>query len=197
MGLARHFERVVATDASRAQLASARAHPAITYRVAPAEESGLPDGSVDLVTAAQALHWFDIPRFFEEARRVLVPRGVLAVWCYELMTISPTIDAAISRYYSETVGPYGPPERALVETGYRTIDFPFGEFPAPEMAIEAQFDLGRLAGYLGTWSATLRFREDQGVDPVGPLIDSLRSSWGSAGENRTVRWPLSIRAGYA
>jgi len=197
LGLAGQFKRVVATDASRAQVASATPHPAVAYRVAPAEASGLADGTVDLVTAAQALHWFDIPGFFAEARRVLVPRGAIAVWCYGLMTISPEVDREVARFYSETVGPYWPTERALVEAGYRTIDFPFEEFPVPEMAIEAQFDLRRLAGYLGTWSATLRFREDQGADPVGPLIDSLRSLWGPSEQGRAVRWPLSIRAGYA
>ena len=47
-GLANHFERVIATDASAQQIRNASTHPRIEYRVAPAEASGLPDGSVSL-----------------------------------------------------------------------------------------------------------------------------------------------------
>ena len=80
--LAERFERVIATDASREQVASARPNPKVEYRVAPAEQSGLPAESVGLITVAQALHWFDLDRFYAEARRVLYSNGVLAAWAY-------------------------------------------------------------------------------------------------------------------
>ncbi len=110
-GLARHFAEVIATDASAQQIASAPPHRRVSYRVAPAEDSGLPDESVELITVAQALHWFDRPRFWPEARRVLVPRGVIAVWCYDLLSIDAEVDAVVGRLYRDVVGPYWPPER--------------------------------------------------------------------------------------
>src|SRR6266568_6165743 len=131
IGLAHHFPRVIATDASEAQIAHATPDPRVTYRVAPAEASGLDDRSVDLVTAAQALHWFDRPKFWAEARRVLRPRGVVAVWTYLLFEIAPEIDAIIREFYSDVVGPFWPPERHITEERYRTIEFPFAEFAAP------------------------------------------------------------------
>ena len=125
LDLARYFEQVWGTDASAAQLAAALPHPRVHYRVARAEESGLLPGSVDLVTVAQALHWFDRPRFYDEVRRVVRPGGVLVAWCYDLMDIEPAIDAHIHEFYTRTVGPYWPPERSLVEARYETIEFPF------------------------------------------------------------------------
>jgi SAM-dependent methyltransferase len=196
LGLARHFEAVVATDASEAQLAAAIPHPRVRYLRAPAERSGLPDGAADAVTVAQALHWLDRPAFFEEARRVLAPGGVLAAWCYTFMEIEPGIDALVRRFYSETVGPYWLPERELVETGYRTIDFPFEEIDLPPASIVAVMTLAEVEGYLRTWSAVLRYHEATGRDPVADLVAELRPRWGQE-ERRRVVWPLEVRAGRA
>lgn len=77
--LAQHFEQVIATDASAEQIANAEQHPRVQYRVSTAEMSGLDSGSIDLITVAQALHWFDLPAFYAEAQRVLKPDGLLAV----------------------------------------------------------------------------------------------------------------------
>src|SRR5215204_4418200 len=57
--LAAYFDNVVATDASESQIAEAAQHPGVEYRVATAYESGLAARSVDLVTVAQAIHWFN------------------------------------------------------------------------------------------------------------------------------------------
>lgn len=195
LGLAEHFDEVVATDASEAQLRAALAHQRVHYRQAPAETSGLAAGTVDLVTVAQALHWLDRPAFYAEVRRVLAPGGVLAAWCYGLLEISPDVDALVHAFYADTVGAYWPPERRLVESGYRTIEFPFVEFPLPLLAIEAELTLDELGGYIGTWSAVLRYRKATGADPVGPLLDRVRGPWGSPGARRLARWPLTVRAG--
>jgi len=196
VALARHVDRVVATDASAAQIAAAEPHPRVEYRVAPAESSGLPDASTDVVTVAQALHWFDRDAFFAESARVLRPDGVLAVWTYALLeTGDPMIDGAIRRFAYETVGPYWPPERVLVDTGYATIAFPppFVELPFPPQAIDATLSLDQVAGFLRTWSATHRYVEAHGgADPVAPFVDALRERWG--GEPRAVRWPIAVRA---
>jgi len=196
-GLAEHFEVVWATDASGAQLASAPEHPRIHYRVAPAEASGLEAGAVDLVTVAQALHWFDRPRFYAEARRVLRPRGVVAAWCYDLMQVTPEIDALIHGFYTHTIGRYWPPERALVEARYETIEFPFDPIAVPSVNMDAEMDLNELAGYMRTWSAVTRYREAIERDPVIDLIHELEPIWGAHETRRRVRWPLAMLAGRA
>lgn len=197
VGLARHFTRLVATDASEAQIAQATPHPRVEYRVAVAENSGLPDRSIDLVTVAQALHWLDRAAFFREARRVLAPRGLVAVWCYGQAQIEPAIDAILRRFYSETVGPYWPPERPIVDSGYRTIEFPFHELSTPSLSIDRELTLDELAGYLRTWSATRRYIDDHGVDPVGDVIAEIAPIWGDRSARHAARWPLSVRAGLA
>ena len=122
-----------------------------------AEEAPLADGSVSLVAAAQALHWFDRARFWEEARRVLVPGGVIAVWSYHGFHVTPEVEAAVHRYYKDIVGPYWPPERALVERGYGALEFPFEPVEPPPLRIEKHWNLSDVLGYLRTWSATQRY----------------------------------------
>ena len=196
LGLAEHFTRVVATDASAAQIASAVTHDRVSYRVALAHASDLPSSTVDLVTVAQAAHWFDRDAFYREARRVLVPGGVLAVWCYSLLEIDERVDRLVRRFYEETVGPYWSPERRLVDEGYRTIDFPFVEFALRPVAIEQKLTLDQLGGYLRTWSATQKYAEERGEDPVAPLLAEIASAWGDPTVARRTRWPLSLRAGH-
>ena len=145
------------------------------------------------MSAAQALHWFDIARFFAEVRRVLAPGGIVAAWCYGLAEISPAIDEPLRRFYTDTVGPYWPPQRQLVETGYRTVAFPFTEIVLPPFVIEQDLTLEAFAGYVRTWSATQRYIAARGRDPVPDLVRALASPWGSAA--RRVCWPLSVRAG--
>lgn len=195
VGLAERFEHVTATDASAQQIAQAQLHPHVSYRVANERESGLPDQFVDLVTVAQALHWFDAPAFFAEVRRVLKPQGVIAVWCYTLTQLGEPFDAMLYRYYTETVGPYWPPERALVEQGYRTIEFPFDELPPPAAKMEQELSLDGLLNYLGTWSASKRFEQMRGFSPLPVLERELAPLWGERDQPRLVMWPLSIRIG--
>lgn len=195
--LAAHFVRVVATDASSAQIAEAEPYDRVEYRVAPAERCELGDGAVDLVTVAQALHWFDVPRFHDEARRVLRPGGVIAEWGYGLARVDEGIDDGIGdvvRHFSEvTVGPYWPPERTLVEEGYASLPFPFERISAPPMAMHAHWDLGRFLAYLGTWSSVARCRRETGSDPLPALAARLEPRWGTG--EREIRWPLALRAG--
>jgi SAM-dependent methyltransferase len=196
VALARIFGEVIATDASRNQLANAPAHPRVRYRVAPAEDSGIRGGSVELVTAAQSLHWFDRDRFWTEARRVLVPGGILAVWAYGLFRMAPEIEAVVRRLYREIVGPYWPAQRGLIERGYATIEFPFEEERPPAFRMEKEWRLEDLLGYLRTWSATRRFLEARGEDPVVFVERDLERAWGtSPGQTRSAIWDLQLRVG--
>ena len=194
--LAAHFEQVIATDASAAQIAAAIPHPRVEYRVAPAEDSGLPEAAVDLITVAQALHWFDLDRFYAEARRVLKPGGVLTVWTYGVLAVAgEAVDARVQTFYREAVGPYWPPERRHVESGYRTLPFPFAELEAPEFHMEASWTLSELLGYFRSWSATSRYLAERGHDPVVALAAELAPLWGSPQHRRRVMWPLAVRVG--
>lgn len=195
LGLAVHFAHVVATDASAGQIAAAAAHPTIEYRVAPAEHSGLASANADLVTVAQALHWFDLDAFYAEVRRVLKPDGVIAAWCYALMRISPKVDAVIDRYYREIVGPHWPPERAHVDAHYRTLAFPFTEAVAPPFRMDTRWTLDEFIGYLDTWSATQRYVQANGTHPLEQIREPLAWAWGADRAARTIVWPLHLRIG--
>lgn len=195
-GLAENFARVVATDASAGQIASATPHPRIEYRVALAEQSGLSDASVQLVTVAQALHWFDLDRFYAEVKRVLSPGGVLAVWCYGINELDgEEVNAIVHEFYAGTVGPYWPPSRLIVEAGYRTLPFPFPELEAPTLRMEAKWTLEQTLGYFSTWSATSRYIAANGTNPIEPLAKQLAAVWGDARVPRRVTWPLAMRVG--
>ena len=193
--LARRFDAVVATDASTTQIASAQPCERVTYRTALADESGLPDDSVDLVTVAQAAHWLDLPRFYDEVRRVARPRAAVALISYGVVHVDGPADAIVQRFYGKTIGPYWPPERRHVEDGYRHLPFPFAERTLPPLAIEVQWRLDELLGYVGTWSAVKAAREALAADPVVELEAQLRRAWSDPQVPQRVLWPLSVRAG--
>jgi SAM-dependent methyltransferase len=195
VGLARHFEKVIATDASARQIESAELDKRISYRVAPAEASGIDSTSVDLILVAQALHWFDLGRFFTEAKRVLKDDGVLAISSYKVLEIAPEIDAIIWKFYTETTGPFWPPERELIETDYKNINFPFAELPPLQFEMREQWNLDQLAGYLRTWSATIKFIAARGFDPVDLVMEELGAVWKNPEQVREIKWPLHLRVG--
>lgn len=191
--LARHFDRVSAFDASASQIAGAEPAAGVHYAVAPAEALPLPDAGADCLTVAQALHWFDLPRFYAEAQRVLRPGGLLAAWTYNRLTVDPAVDAVIEHLYTDLLGPDWPPERHHVETGYRDLPFPFPALPVPDLAMTADWTVNDLLGYLGTWSATRQHRTRTGADPLALIDTDLRTAFGHG--RRTVHWPLAVRAG--
>lgn len=196
--LAAHFRRVVATDLSAAQIAQATAHPRIEYRVASCEASGLPDASCDLVTVAQALHWFDFDKFYAEVRRVLKPGGLIAAWTYLLLQGEPAINAVIEQFYAEMLTPWWPPERRWVDAAYVGMPFPFAAAPpAPSFSIRLQWTLADLANYIGTWSAVQRCLAATGVDPTQALRARLEPLWGDPATLREIVWPIALRVGHA
>jgi len=193
--LADAFARVVATDASRQQIASATPHERIDYRCAPAEASGLPDHCADLITVAQAAHWFDLPAFYAEARRVGRPGAAIALVTYGIMEIAPAIDAATGAFYHGALAGHWPPERALVEEGYRSLPFPFAEIAPPALEIRVEWGLAELIGYIDTWSAVAALRKAGGEDRIQAHFSELAQIWGPPSSRHAVRWPLAMRVG--
>ncbi len=191
VALTEFFSTVVASDASRAQIDAAMPHAAVEYRVATAEQSGLSDASVDLLAVGQAFHWFDEDMFFKEARRVLRPDGVLAVWAYEICEVSERCDAIVDSLYRDIVGEYWPPERAMIEQGYAGVAMPGVPIPAPALTMSLEWHAAEMLGYLRTWSACERYKAEKGSDPVEEISAQLESTWG-AGRRRVV-WPLVIK----
>jgi SAM-dependent methyltransferase len=195
VGLAPRFAAVIGLDPSSAQLARAERHPRVTYRAAPAEATGLPDRCADLVVAAQAFHWFDPEPFARELARIVSPGAAFVALTYGRAQVSPEVDGHVERLYSEIVGPYWPPERVHVESGYRTLPFPWPELPAPAFALEERWELDRYLGYFRTWSVVSRYRAARGEDPVAAIEADLAAAWGPRARARTVTWPLELRAG--
>jgi SAM-dependent methyltransferase len=195
LGLATQFQRVIATDPSAAQIEQAEPAPNVDYRVERAEQSSLEAASADLVTVAQALHWFDLDAFHAEARRVLRPGGVVAEWTYADCHVTPEVDAVKRTLYVDLLESYWPPERRLVESGYAELDFPFERIAAPPFDLVAQWDLAAFLAYLRSWSATQRYIKANGSDPVDELADRFAAAWGNADEVRVVRWDLALRIG--
>jgi len=149
-------------------------------------------GSVDVVTVAQALHWFDLDQFYPEVRRVLKSQGLVTAWAYKLATVKPEIDSVVNHYYSDVVGPYWPAERVLVEK-FEELPFAFAEIASPRFEMAAEWDVEKLFGYLRTWSATQRFMVAQHRDPLENVAAELRKAWGA--QVRRVVWPLTVRVG--
>ena len=195
IGLAQYFDTVVATDASAEQIASAIPQLRVRYCVAPAEASGLPDASCDLVSVAQALHWFDLPRFYAEAQRVLKPHGVLAAYGYSWFYVAPEIDPIVDSALLRPLDEFWPPQNALLWHGYRTIDFPFEGLPAPRLAIHLRWTLPQLLDYYLTWSAARRRLTERGDAFLVCARTALESVWGDPQRPRAVVMPMTVRLG--
>lgn len=196
VGLAGYFDHVIATDPSAEQIRNAFRHPNVTYREATAEDSGIESGTIDLVTAAQALHWFDTERFFGEVGRVLKPGGVVAVWSYELCRIEPAEDAIVHDFYYNVVGSW-PRERKYVDAQYKNIVFPFEELTPPTFAIELHWNLADLLAYIRTWSPVRIYLEKHGTDPVTQIEAQLAEAWGDPREQKRATFPINMRIGRA
>jgi SAM-dependent methyltransferase len=194
--LADRFDHVIATDASAAQIDNAQRRDRVTYRTALAQDSGLPDASVDLITVAQAAHWLDLDVFYAEVRRIARPNAAIALITYGVLHIDGPAEQIVQHFYRDTLAPYWPAERRHVEDGYRSLPFPFHETQPPDLAITLSWTLDDLLGYIRTWSATKTATRALDPDPVARLAHELRTEWGDPDTRRGVTWPLSLRVGH-
>ena len=193
--LANYFTTVSATDISEQQLKQVTPHPAITYSICRAEKTNFLADTFDLITVAQAIHWFDFDEFYREAFRVSKPDGIIAVWGYGLIFFNDDTDALISNFYHKVTGPYWAPERKYIDEAYQTIPFPFEEINIAErFVIKQEFTLNQLGGYLNTWSSIQKFQEVNNYNPVGDLIKILQATW-SEGAVKTATFPIFMHVG--
>jgi SAM-dependent methyltransferase len=193
--LAPYFSKVVGLDPSADQIANAVPNERIDYRCAPAEQLPLDDASASLITAAQAAHWFDLPAFYGEVRRIAVPGAILALVSYGVLKLDPALDERFQKFYWEEIGPYWPPERKLVDTGYATIEFPFEELAPPSMEIRLEWQLSEFLGYLTTWSAVRSAREAGREELLIAFANDIGKAWGDPDLRRRISWPINMRIG--
>lgn len=192
--LAKHFELVYATDISDKQLENAVQKPNITYIKAPAEKTSFEDHQFDLITVAQAIHWFDFDAFYREVRRTLKPGGVLAVIGYGLLEGDEDVKNSIDYFYRDVTGPYWDKERRYLDERYQTIPFPFNEITTPKFISKYNWTLEQLTGYLNTWSAVQHYIKQHGHNPVEQFELKLKQHWKS-GEIRLIEFPILLRIG--
>lgn len=193
--LARRFGRVVASDASAAQVAAAPAHPRVRYRVARSEASALPAGVVDLAVVGQAAHWFDLAGYYAEVRRVRGPGSAIALVSYGRPRLPASMDGVFQRFASDVLGVCWPPERRAVDDGYRALPFPFDEVPAPAFTMIHAWDLDHFRAYVDTWSAVRVLERRRGPGPLRAFFDEIAAAWGDPAVAHEIRWPLAVRAG--
>jgi len=190
--LVQSFKKVFATDISPQQIENAFIHERIEYSVQPAENTFFPDSSFDLITVAQAVHWFDFDAFYNEVIRTIRNKGVLAVIGYGLIQLSPSVDRIMAAFYRDVVGPYWDKERKYIDDNYRTIPFPFDEIASPSFENALEWTFEHLIGYIGTWSAVKHYKKTMGKDPVDVVYDELKQAWGDR-ETCIGRLPILFR----
>lgn len=193
VALADAFARVEATDISENQLAQATLHPNIHYQVGPAERTAFPNGHFDLVTVAQALHWFDADAFHAEVKRVAKPGAVIAEWGYGLNKVDEAVDGLVLDFYRNRVGPYWDMRRRLIDEQYATLPFPFADVQQANFVVRRIWTLERFLNYLRTWSSVQKYKFENGDDPVSALGDALLPIWGEG--EKEVCFPVFLRAG--
>ncbi|MFD2933391.1 class I SAM-dependent methyltransferase [Spirosoma flavum] len=196
--LAEFFDRVDATDLSETQLILAVKKPAIHYQVSLAERTPFADNTFDLITVAQALHWFDVNAFHQEVRRVAKPGAVIAEWGYSLVQLGPSkpgpeLDSIMLDFYRNRVGPYWDPQRTYIDNAYATIPFPFADAQRASFTARRTWSLEQFLNYLRTWSAVRQYIHENEEDPVIGLREELKPFWGDS--EREVHFPIFLRVG--
>ncbi len=195
VGLSNYFQTVFATDLSEKQIKNATQKPNIIYKVETAENTTFENEKFDLITVAQALHWFNFDKFYNEVKRTLKPNGIIAAIGYSLLKINPEIDEIINHFYSKVIGKYWDLERKLVDQEYKTIPFPFNEIKIDKsFSIKNNWTIENLEGYLDSWSGVQNFIKDNNYNPVKNIIEEIKKIIPN-NSNFEVEFPIFIRAG--
>jgi ubiquinone/menaquinone biosynthesis C-methylase UbiE len=191
--LANDFKQVFATDISGNQLKHAVQKENISYLLESSNKSSFPDASFDLITVAQAIHWFHFDDFYAEVKRTLKPFGIFAAFGYGVMRIDEQVDAVIHKLYKGILGGYWDEERKHIDEGYSSIPFPFQEFAVPEFSIQTTWNFDQMIGYLNTWSALQHYKKANNSSPLAILMPELEMAWGNG--DKEVNFPILLRVG--
>lgn len=194
-GLLKYFNVVIAFDASKNQIAHVNKGYQIKYMVAIAEQIPVRDSSIDLITCAQAVHWFNWELFNNETSRILNKEGIIAIWGYGLPQVNKTIDEIIWNYYSNIVGKFWAKERTYVENEYNQIPFPFKLLKSHDYLINLSWRFENLIGFLNSWSATRSYINTLQKNPIQEIKNELSNAWFSGDEIKNIIWPLFVKFG--
>ncbi|KAF8019148.1 hypothetical protein BT93_H3894 [Corymbia citriodora subsp. variegata] len=208
LGVAEHYQQVIATDVSESQLNYAIPHPRVRYIHTPPSISDDEllamiggENSVDLISVAQAIHWFDLPKFYSLVSRVIRrPGGMIAVWGYQAIQVSPSFDPILKKFLDATL-PYWNPNVRYVFDQYKTLPFPFesvglgseGNPVALDIPKEVSFE--GILGILRSWSAVTTAK-DRGVELLSEgVVREFERAWGGTKLVRNVVYKAFMLAG--
>ena len=191
--LAKYYNKVVATDISTRQIEFAIKHPKITYYPADCEHSGLADKSVDLITVAQSAHWFNMPLFEEECRRVIKTNGIVAIWMYSLFRVNLNIDAIIDNYYWNTLAEYWPEGRENIDQNYEKVNLTLNKIESPSFEMKKYWNFDEVIGYLCSWSSLQNYIKQNDANPIDLIKQDLAQAWGDIGDVKEIQWPLTLK----
>lgn len=193
--LSDHFASVTGVDPSEDQLRNASFRTGVTYLHSPAENLPADFSGFSLITVAHAAHWFRLDEFYREVRRVTKPDAIIALISYGVLSIEGVVGERFQNFYSNEIGRFWPPERKLVDSGYRELDFPFDELQSPPFKIEAKWNLQEFLGYISTWSAVRQALQQSEAKVITSFADDLATLWGDPETKRNVLWPINMRVG--
>ncbi|PAU95558.1 SAM-dependent methyltransferase [Aliifodinibius salipaludis] len=192
--LSNHFDQVFANDISKEQLSYAPEKANITYLNTPAEHSGLPDDTFDLITIAQAIHWLNFDQFYNEVRRTAAQNGLLAVIGYGMVRISERVNPIIDEMYETAFSKYFNENRRYLDNRYQNIPFPFDEIPTPSFEKHYTWSLDQLEGYFNSWSAIQRIKAEEGYNPADETINELEKALSNP-KKFEATFPIFMRLG--
>jgi ubiquinone/menaquinone biosynthesis C-methylase UbiE len=170
------------------QLKNAPQKANLNYKVEQVENTNFPDNEFDLITVAQAIHWFDFEPFYLQVKRTLKPNGIFAVIGYGLFSINYEIDLIIQSLYTDILGEYWDDERKYLDENYETIPFPFNEIKTPQFTSNFNWTYHQLIGYLETWSAVQHYIKKNEKNPLDIISKELKTAWG-----KQVAMPVNFK----
>ncbi|KAH3672064.1 hypothetical protein WICMUC_004465 [Wickerhamomyces mucosus] len=205
--LLEYFDKVIATDPSDIMIKpgieaiTPDLKDRISFHVSSGEEfKNIEDGSVDLITCAEALHWINHENFFKEASRVLKPNGTIAFWGYiePIFIDHPKSNDIYEKYVFEDdryMGPLWKPGKHYLRYFFNDVKIPAEEFKDVEkhdyypgktqkktayFLGDENYSMKKFADYLSSWSAVhdwKRANPDAEFDVSQQLINELKETF--------------------
>jgi SAM-dependent methyltransferase len=193
LSLTKFFKKIIATDISSDQINHAIKHQQIEYKVCSAEQSGLDNNSIDLVTIASAIHWFNLDRYYNEVQRIIKSGGILAAWTYHVGYVEPPFDKLFLHFYTDILSPYFGARAKLVDEKYSKINLPGKHIDVTDFYVSANWKLFNMLNFINSWSGTQQYIKENEKNPVDLISKELEQIWGDPEKIHTIRWRLFIK----